>query len=97
MQLKKNNVWTGLISGLLLPLLTFLILFLVLKENNTLISFFKRAIDLNVVTKFLSISVIPNLLLFFLFIRKDFLLSARGVLAATLLDAFLILLLQVIL
>ena len=97
MELKKNSVWTGLVSGLLLPPLSFCILYLVLKENYTFIDFFNRAIDLHVITKFLSISVIPNLLLFFLFIRKDFLLSARGVLGATLLEAFLILMLQSIL
>jgi len=97
MNTKWNKVRVGLTSGLLIPMVTFVILFLILKENYTLESFFERAVDRNVLTKFFSISVLPNLLLFFLFIRKDFLLSARGVLAATILEAFLILLLQVIL
>lgn len=97
MSLKSNSVLSGLITGIILPLLTFTILMLILKENLSLESFVRRAKDLHVLTKFLSISVVPNLLLFFLFLRRNFLLSARGVIGATLAEAFIIILLQVIL
>jgi len=96
MPTKWNKLLTGLIPGLVVPLITFLVLFLILKGNYTFSDFFNRAVDRHILTKFLSLSVLPNLLLFFLFIRKDFLLSARGVLAATLLEAFLILVLQIL-
>jgi hypothetical protein len=47
--------------------------------------------------KILSLMVIPNLLVFFIFIWTDHLYTARGVLAATVFDALVIMALKFLL
>jgi len=83
----------GLIPGLLLPPLT-LVIFWLVKSDLSLWNFLERFQLLGMLSKVLSLATIPNLLLFFVFIwtRRNF--SARGVIFATLLMAFLMLVLK---
>ena len=48
-----------------------------------------------ILSSLLSLNILPNLILFYLFIRKDYLFSARGVLIATFLFAGLVLIIKV--
>ncbi|GAB4281601.1 MAG: hypothetical protein Kow0068_06070 [Marinilabiliales bacterium] len=78
-----NKLWIGTIIGLLAPFITLII---VQKSNYKTLNLFEF-IDLmqfmGIYTKILSLCVIPNLLFFFLFIWRNYLSSARGVLLAT--------------
>ena len=83
----------GLIPGLLLPPLSLMIFWLVTSELG-LWNFLVRFQYLGMLSKALSVATVPNLLLFFVFIwtRRNF--SARGVIFATLLMAFVMLVLK---
>jgi hypothetical protein len=88
-----NTVLTGLVPGILLPSLTMLVIWKV-KSGLGLIEFLVQFQQLHMLSKLISLSVIPNLLLFFLFIWTNRNLSARGVIFATLLLAFVMLILK---
>jgi len=88
-----DSMQYGLIPGLLLPPLT-LVIFWLVKSDLSLWNFLERFQLLGMLSKVLSLATVPNLLLFFVFIwtRRNF--SARGVIFATLLMAFLMLVLK---
>lgn len=83
----------GLIPGLILPPLA-LVLFWLVKSDLGLWTFLQRFQMLGMLTKVLSLASIPNLLLFFVFIWTHRNFSARGVIFATLLIAFVMLVLK---
>ena len=90
----KSNLDTtvfGMLSGIFLPIITFLIVYFILSDHQTLNEYLQRLIDRNIQGHFISISVIPNLLIFFIFIWLYKMKAARGVLLSTFLWAFLIL------
>ena len=84
---------TGLIGGLALPMVTLVIIWLVRYEGGfgEFLSSFQR---MGALSKVISLSVIPNLLLFFLFIWTNRTFSARGVIFATLVVAMIMLILK---
>jgi hypothetical protein len=88
-----DTVLTGLIPGLLLPLATLLIIWTVRYEGG-LKDFLTSFQQLQMLSKVLSLSTIPNLLLFFLFIWTNRTFSARGVIFATLVVAAVMLVLK---
>lgn len=88
-----NSVLTGLVPGILFPSLTMLGIWMV-KSDRGVIEFLVQFQQIHLLSKLISLSTIPNLLLFFLFIWTDRNFSARGVLFATLLLAFLMLILK---
>ena len=83
----------GLASGLVLPMLTLLIIWFVRYDMGLgeFLSSFQR---IGALSKIVSLSVIPNLLLFFLFIWTNRIFSARGVIFATLVVAMVMLVLK---
>lgn len=88
-----NTLLTGLVPGIVLPSLTLVGIWMV-KSDLGWIEFLVQFQQLHMLSKLISLSVIPNLLLFFLFIWTDRNFSARGVIFATLLLAFLMLILK---
>jgi hypothetical protein len=88
-----DSMLYGLIPGLLLPPLG-LVIFWLVKSEMGLWDFLVRFQYLGMLSKSLSVATVPNLLLFFVFIwtRRNF--SARGVIFATLLMAFVMLVLK---
>lgn len=90
---KYDSLLTGLVPGLVLPLLTLLVLWKV-KSNSPLIDFLMQFQEMNMLSKLVSLAAIPNLLLFFLFIWTNRNFSARGVIFSTFLLAFLMLILK---
>lgn len=88
MRLKVNNVWLGLVSGLVVPWLVLLVYYRINYYYLTANDFLYKTVFLErVFVPLLSLCVIGNLLAFFIFIWTDKLLSARGVLFATILYA----------
>jgi len=92
---KFNTVLSGFVPALVIPSLT-LLGFWIVKSESTLVEFLVKFQQLHMLSKVVSLSTIPNLLLFFLFIWTNRNFSARGVIFATLLLAFLMLILKFI-
>ena len=88
-----DTVLLGLIPGMLLPVIT-LIIFWAVRVDGNFFQFLENFQQLGMLSKALSLSTIPNLLLFFLFLWTDRSFSARGVIFATLVMAFVMLVLK---
>ena len=88
-----NTIATGLIPGILLPVLSLLGIWLI-KYNGGFFEFLVQFQQLKMLPKLLSLASIPNLILFFLFIWTNRMFSARGVIFATLVIAFVMLVLK---
>jgi len=90
---KFDTVLSGLVPALVIPSLT-LLGFWIVKSDSTLVDFLVQFQQLGMLSKVVSLSVIPNLLLFFVFICTNRNFSSRGVIFATLLLAFVMLILK---
>ncbi len=92
---KFNTLLTGLIPALVLPALTLLVLWLI-KSDRGFVDFLVYFQEMKMLSKVVSLTAIPNLLLFFLFIWTNRNFSARGVVFATFLLAFVMLILKMV-
>ncbi len=88
-----DTLLTGLIPALILPALT-LLGFWIIKSDRGFIDFLSYFQKMKMLSKVVSLTAIPNLLLFFVFIWTKRNFSARGVIFATLLLAFVMLILK---
>ena len=88
-----NTILYGLVPGVVLPILTLLVFWMV-RSDSGLVKFLVDFQRLGMLSKVVSLTAIPNLLLFFLFIWTNRNISARGVVFATLLLAFVMLILK---
>lgn len=91
MKKRLNHMRVGLLLGLLVPVLSFVIMYFLGFRGMSLAEFIEVLASRNKLSSVISLSVIPNLLLFFIFIWLNYLYSARGVLASTLLFAGIVL------
>jgi len=80
---KYNNLLSGIVSGILLPLLVGLITFAFTSRGKGLLAYLERIVDANIMTHAITLCVFPNVLIFLLFNRFDMLRATRGVLAVT--------------
>jgi uncharacterized membrane protein YphA (DoxX/SURF4 family) len=81
---KLDSAWIGFGLGVIAPLLTLYIFYLTGYGHLTFGEFYRSILLANnVVTPFISLCVISNLLVFFIFIWSNRNFSARGVLFAT--------------
>jgi len=87
---KIDKQWIGLILGLLVPALTFLLIYIFAFPKTDSITYFDMIKAKKFFTQILSLAVIPNIGVFFLFIYTNKLSAARGVLAATFIFAFIV-------
>lgn len=90
---KYDQLVVGLIFGLLVPVITFFITWMV-KSDDSLATYFRQFQQLNSLSSLISLSTLPNLLFFFVFIWLNMYRAARGVIFATLLLAFLMLIIK---
>ncbi|NPA37055.1 MAG: hypothetical protein GXO47_09420 [Chlorobi bacterium] len=92
MNCKCNKLYIGLIIGLILPIITAGIFYLSLfKDKLDIYEFLQKLIEVNGMGKLLSISVLSNMIVFFIAINKERLLAARGILTATLIYGLIVL------
>jgi len=80
---KYDKLITGLIAGLILPVLIALIIFLLAKGDPSLKIWLKKIIVADIVTKVITLCVFPNVFIFLLFNHFDMLRASRGVLGMT--------------
>ncbi len=81
---------SGIVAGLIAPLLSFRLYVFLFRKEETLRDVLQGFIDRNVLTHVISLSVVPNLLVFFLFLWAGKERSANGVIGATIIYALLV-------
>ena len=92
----RNKLGFGFLLGLGLPLVVFIILYFLSKQEVSLTDYLVSLWRLGALLKIMSLSVLPNLILFLHFYRIKYDLAARGVLMATFFYAFVVILSKVI-
>ncbi len=88
-----DTILYGLIPGILLPVIAMLVLWKV-KYDGSVMEFLGKFQQAGILSKIVSLSAVPNLLLFFLFIWTNRSFAARGVIFATILVALVMLVLK---
>lgn len=92
MNCKCNKLFVGILVGVVLPVLMSFILYYVLyKGELDYYHFLLQLIRMGSIGKLLSISVLPNLIVFLIAINLERLLAARGIVTATLVYVMLVL------
>lgn len=91
---RLNTFWLGFGLGIMVPIVTLLITYWINFEQYNLSEFYTFLIQFRILTKLLSLCVLPNLGIFFLFLYPDFRRAAMGTLTATFVVALAIVLLQ---
>ncbi|MDF1575965.1 MAG: hypothetical protein P1P86_12330 [Bacteroidales bacterium] len=90
---RYDTLLSGLLPALAVPALSMLIIWII-KSEKGLADFLVSFQQLGMLSKLISLSALPNLLLFFICIWTKRNFAARGVIFSTLLLAFLMLLLK---
>ncbi len=90
---KFTKIYHGLIPALIIPIISVFVFYLVkYSSNKTFTQFINFLHQYDITEKIISLCVIPNLLLFFIFIWTDRYTAAKGVILATLIYTVLTLL-----
>ena len=90
MSLKINNIKLGIIIGIIAPVLSMLVVYLLKFSEYNFQELINFLLARGIFTKIVSLCVIPNLAFFFFFLNKNYYSSARGVLISTFLFAFFV-------
>lgn len=93
---KYDQIITGWLIGILLPLVIFLITYQVKYSEMEFSVFVRNMWQMKILMKLLSLCVFPNLGFFFLFYRLKYDMAARGVIMATFMYAFMVLIAKLI-
>ena len=91
-----DRILIGWLIGTLVPLIIFLITYMVKYSELEFVVFLKDLWHLKMLLKLMSLCVYANLGLFFLFYRIKYDMAARGVIMATFMYAFLVLVAKLI-
>jgi len=81
--MKFDTFLIGFITGIVLPPAVALIIFLFTSKGLTILDYYFEILKRGFMTHGLSLCVVPDIILFFVFNRADMLKSARGMLGAT--------------
>jgi hypothetical protein len=87
---KYDKVLFGLISGLVLPVVIGIIIFIFSPGNYTLQEYLARIAETNIITHSITLCVFPNIFIFLIFNRFDMLRASRGVLTITIVWAVIV-------
>lgn len=93
---RYDRILVGWLIGMILPLVVFLITYLLKYNELELVVFIRNMWKMKILLKLLSLCVFPNLGFFFLFYRNKYDMAARGVIMATFMYAFLVLIAKLI-
>ena len=89
--MKTDHFLTGFISGLIGPMIGFYIYYLLFFNYMGFVSFYHHVTETGKLISVLSVGVILNLALFFVFYQTEKDRSLRGVVGATFVYAFVVL------
>jgi len=85
-----NNPITGVIGGLLLPALSWIIFYMFTSNGLSVVEYYKHTLLIGNVTQIISVCVFTNIIIFLIFNKLDMLESSKGVLGITILWALLV-------
>jgi hypothetical protein len=88
---KFDTVGTGFLAGMFVPLLIFFVVYLFEKDDVSFSGYISSLWRLHALLKLGSLCVFANLAVFMYFIRLKYDKAAKGVLGATLIYAFVVL------
>ena len=91
---KLDSLWIGLVVGIFVPVLSLLMFYY---STFTKVSFMDYSLQVRILPKIISLCVIPNLLVFFLFMWRNHYYSARGIILATVIITLVVLVLKIFL
>jgi len=89
---RLNTATFGIVAGLLVPLLSLVIFYFIASPVTSFAEFFVLIVSRKKLSSLISLSLVPDLLVFFIFIWLNYLYSARGVLAAVFIFALIVIL-----
>lgn len=81
--MKYDTFLTGFAPGIIIPVIIAIILFLLTSKGMTLLDYYFETLRKGFMTHGITLCVVPDVILFFVFNRIDMLKSARGMLGAT--------------
>jgi hypothetical protein len=87
---KFDRVVTGFISGMVLPFIVGFIIYVFSANDMSIREFLSKLADSKVITHSISLCVFPNVLIFLGFNWLDMLKATKGVLAVTIIWAFIV-------
>jgi len=90
----KKEILIGMLYALISSIIGFILMTLVLSENNSIVINIKNAYQEGVIGKLISLGAILNLIVFYFFLNKKQDLRAKGVLFTTIILAILTLILK---
>jgi hypothetical protein len=89
-----NNLFLGLSFGIVIPFLTLIFVNADWQRNISFLNFLSKIYQQKALAGLLSLCVLPNLLIFYLFLRKDHYKTVKGIVMATALFAIAVFLLK---
>ena len=96
---KKNNIdrlLVGSVLGFLVPVIFFMVVYQLKYAEMEFVAYVRSIWQMKIFLKILSLCVFPNLGFFLLFYRRKYDMAARGVIMATFIYAFVILIAKLI-
>ncbi len=85
-----NNVLSGVAAGLIVPVIAFMVFFLLTRHGLSLSDYYRKIVEAGNITSIMSIAVFANIIIFLLFNRFDMLRALKGVLGITIVWAFVV-------
>lgn len=87
MRLNIDKLWIGIVLGTVVPVITFFIIYLFAIPSQSNVPFTEVMATKGFFTQLISMAVLPNVGVFFIFIWTNKLMAAKGVLASTIILA----------
>lgn len=87
---KYDKTIAGALSGIFLPVLIGLLIYLFSSHGISFKEYLARITESGIVTHLISLCVFPNVVIFLIFNRFDMLRACRGVLAVTIIWAVIV-------
>jgi hypothetical protein len=95
-QNSTDRLLVGWVIGIVVPLGFFLVFYQMKYSEMPFMVYLRNVWEMKIFLKIISLCVFPNLGFFFLFYRKKYDMAARGVIMATFMYAFLVLVAKLI-
>jgi glycerol uptake facilitator-like aquaporin len=94
MQKKFDNIWIGIIAGIIGPILGAIVFYFMFIKHLDFFEYFRYIHKIHMGPQMISLCTLMNLAFFFLFNHTDRIKSARGVLTSTIIIAILALIIK---
>jgi hypothetical protein len=93
---RYDQILTGWLIGIIFPVVVFLVVYQLKYSEMEFTVYVRNIWQMKIFLKILSLCVFPNLGFFFLFYRMKYDMAARGVIMATFMYAFVVLIAKMI-